>query len=225
MIKKYSLGILFTTFFLVFHLVYGKEIIQYFLVSNIPKDSSFFISRIPFWLIVLFIFTYARKVEGGSISLWKEQIYPLTFYLKKIPYLYLITLGAAALINLILQAIINENLSGKLINTTLLFKDSYFLLVFTCLTAGVTEELMMRGYIQTRLEKIYSSRWVGIIASSLLFGIMHITYGTYKQLIGTTIIGLFLAYNYHRKRSLLLVIIVHFLIDFITLNVIYLNNL
>ncbi|WP_449397880.1 CPBP family glutamic-type intramembrane protease [Chryseobacterium wanjuense] len=67
--------------------------------------------------------------------------------------------------------------------TNLSFKNNYLLIIFTCLTAGVVEELLMRGYIQSRIEKIYANRvfWDHNFRHS--FGILHSTYGTISQVL------------------------------------------
>ncbi|MEN8143450.1 MAG: CPBP family intramembrane glutamic endopeptidase [Gemmatimonadota bacterium] len=42
--------------------------------------------------------------------------------------------------------------------------------------AGFTEEFFFRGFLLTRLEPLLKSRWLAVIASSLLFGVYHLPY-------------------------------------------------
>lgn len=42
--------------------------------------------------------------------------------------------------------------------------------------AGLTEEVMFRGFLQTRLERLLDSRWGAVIVTSLLFGLYHLPY-------------------------------------------------
>lgn len=42
--------------------------------------------------------------------------------------------------------------------------------------AGFTEEFFFRGFLQTRLEALAGSKWVGLILTSLLFGVYHLPY-------------------------------------------------
>lgn len=79
------------------------------------------------------------------------------------------------------------------------------------------EELLMRGYIQPRLEKIYNSPLTGIIGSALLFGILHSTYGTIGQVMVTSFIGIIFAMFYKLYSNIKVLILCHFLIDFISL--------
>jgi membrane protease YdiL (CAAX protease family) len=41
------------------------------------------------------------------------------------------------------------------------------LLVFTCLTAGITEEIIFRGYLLPRLEILLKNKNLSVIISSL----------------------------------------------------------
>jgi membrane protease YdiL (CAAX protease family) len=47
-------------------------------------------------------------------------------------------------------------------------KKIRLLLVFTCLTAGITEEIIFRGYLLPRLE-ILKNKNLSVIISSLFF--------------------------------------------------------
>jgi membrane protease YdiL (CAAX protease family) len=44
------------------------------------------------------------------------------------------------------------------------------------LTAGFTEELFFRGFLQTRLEDLAGSRTWGLVLASLCFGVYHLPY-------------------------------------------------
>jgi hypothetical protein len=88
------------------------------------------------------------------------------------------------------------------------------LLLFTCLTAGITEELIFRGYLLPRLEILFKNKWAAIIISALLFGLAHGGYGDLSKMLVPFIIGFIFAFYYTRYRSLTVLIICHFLIDF-----------
>jgi membrane protease YdiL (CAAX protease family) len=48
--------------------------------------------------------------------------------------------------------------------------------VFLLLTAGFTEEVFFRGYLQTRLERLTGSKLWGLVLASVLFGFYHLPY-------------------------------------------------
>jgi membrane protease YdiL (CAAX protease family) len=93
----------------------------------------------------------------------------------------------------------------------ILLKKNNLLLLFTVFTAGITEELINRGYIHSRLEALTNNKNVAITASSLLFGILHYTYGNFYQIIGPFVIGLVFAFYYSKYRNIKILIICHIL--------------
>ena len=93
------------------------------------------------------------------------------------------------------------------------------LIVIVPVIAGVVEELIFRGYIQTRLQLFFKKAYMPIILSSVMFGIVHIGYGTIPQIIVPCFIGLVMAIHYYKYRNIKILIICHFLYDFIALYV------
>ncbi len=52
--------------------------------------------------------------------------------------------------------------------------------ILMLLTAGFTEEVFFRGFLQTRLEALTGSKWGGLIVTSLLFGLYHLPYAYFN---------------------------------------------
>lgn len=105
--------------------------------------------------------------------------------------------------------------------------------VWMTLEAGVTEEFLFRGVLQTRLTAWFNSAWAGVIVTSVLFGLAHAP-GLFMrggpgvdgwstdplQVIAHTIavlspVGLTFGLIYARTKSLLLVILLHGLVDWL----------
>jgi hypothetical protein len=72
--------------------------------------------------------------------------------------------------------------------------------------AGIAEELLFRGVLQTR--------W-GLIPTSILFGVLHFATPAYALL--ATVVGLYIGLLHHFFRSLLIPIQLHALYDFAAL--------
>ncbi|MDZ5473359.1 CPBP family intramembrane glutamic endopeptidase [Bacillus sp. 31A1R] len=87
---------------------------------------------------------------------------------------------------------------------------------FVSWTAGITEEIIYRGFLLFALTQLFPdlSIWVILIVSSVLFGLAH-TYQGWNNVIRTSIMGLFLALIYISLDSLIPVILFHFLADYI----------
>jgi len=109
-----------------------------------------------------------------------------------------IFLGGIVINLLSSQAGVNDQ--SKVVETVNAF--SYEVILMAILLAPIGEELLFRGFLTKRF---------GIIISSLLFGIVHIAYGSYVEIIGAIYIGLVLAYIFKKTESLTPCILTHFL--------------
>ena len=80
--------------------------------------------------------------------------------------------------------------------------------------AGISEEVLFRGVIQPWLETAWGAS-AGLIASNIIFGLVHAITPLYTVL--ATLVGIFLglALDYGGERNLLIPIIIHGLYDFL----------
>jgi hypothetical protein len=85
-------------------------------------------------------------------------------------------------------------------------------IIIIALIAGVAEEMLFRGVLQVRF---------GIVAASIVFGLMHCISPAY--VIITAVMGLYIGAFYYFSKSLLVPIQIHFLYDLAAL--IYLKYL
>jgi membrane protease YdiL (CAAX protease family) len=76
------------------------------------------------------------------------------------------------------------------------------------LSAGVVEELFFRGFLQAR---------IGVLASTALFALAHLSYGQPFMLIGITVLSLFFSALVVWRRSILAAIAAHFAFDAVQL--------
>ncbi|MEM2487999.1 MAG: CPBP family intramembrane glutamic endopeptidase [Thermoproteota archaeon] len=84
-----------------------------------------------------------------------------------------------------------------------------YTIVVTSLTAGVCEELIWRGYLQTRLENRFIGRsWVAVTIQAMLFGLWH---GPSLHAVFTGLSGFIYGLIYTKTRKLLPIMISHWL--------------
>lgn len=72
------------------------------------------------------------------------------------------------------------------------------------LSAGVVEEIFFRGFLQAR---------IGVLASTALFALAHLSYGQPFMLIGITVLSLFFSALVLWRRSILAAVVAHFAFD------------
>jgi membrane protease YdiL (CAAX protease family) len=79
-------------------------------------------------------------------------------------------------------------------------------------TAGVTEEVVVRGYAQTRLEQLKAPTAVILLLPTALWGMLHLYEGAGPALT-IFCLGMLYAWYYHKTRRLWPIIIAHALFD------------
>lgn len=222
---KYSVGIVLTFVLLALSMLYSIPLINHFFHFKTITADLFFYNRLSLWLVLLLILAYNFFIENRSFFVWEDKKYSFGFYFAAVICLYFICAIGGAFLNAIIMLLTHEKVSDKLLQLSSIFKNNYLLIIFTCLTAGVIEELLMRAYIQPRIEKIYKSPVLGIIISALLFAILHSTYGTIGQVVVPFFIGIVFALFYKKYSNIKILIICHFMFDFISLMVMNMTDL
>ena len=182
-----------------------------------PNEVTFFISRIFYWLCLALLWIFALKVEKQKFLIWTEEKYKIWIYFVFIVAIYLILVFGLQLVKMITGLISSYKVSPQFVNSLKLLRENKFLLFFTALTAGVTEELIFRGYLQPRFEIIFKSGWFGILLPSMLFGFLHYGYGTLLNVTAAFFIGLIFSIFYRKYRNLKVLILFHFLWDLLLL--------
>lgn len=184
---------------------------------GINPESKFWFSRFEIWGALLIVFLFSKKVEKDDFLLWKGQKKKLLFYvLSVLTLIVFITILLTTLSLLLKNAGLTSN--DKALNTMNdLLCNNLILLIFTCLTAAFTEELIFRGYMLPRLDILFKNKWLSILVSAFLFGIVHIGYGDFERMLFPFIIGTVFGIFYYKYRSLTVLIICHFLMDFYSL--------
>ncbi|UPO89748.1 CPBP family glutamic-type intramembrane protease [Niallia sp. Man26] len=87
---------------------------------------------------------------------------------------------------------------------------------YVSFTAGVTEEIIYRGFLLFAFSYLFPSLsiWFVAIFASLLFGLAHTYQGLLSGVLRTAIVGLVFSILYAGLGSIIPLIILHFLIDY-----------
>ncbi|WP_027388409.1 CPBP family intramembrane glutamic endopeptidase [Chryseobacterium gregarium] len=214
---KYASGILLTFVLLASAMLYSFPFLNTVTGTAGLTSEKFLYSRMMLWFVAILVFLYSHFIEKHRFLLWKEKPYSVLFYTGAVISLYFICLFGGVFVNVLVKISTHEKTSGQLVRLALIFKGNYPLIILTCLTAGVVEELLMRGYMQPRMEKIYRNPYVGIIIPAVLFGILHSTYGTFGQVLVPFFIGVVFAVFYKRYSNIKILMACHFMYDFVSL--------
>lgn len=86
------------------------------------------------------------------------------------------------------------------------------ILVLSALRAGITEEVIVVGYLFERLRRLGWGVWTIILSTAVLRGTYHLYQG-FGAFVGNIAMGVLFGWLYHRYGRLLPLIIAHTLID------------
>lgn len=204
------LGICLSFFLTLFSAFYAGLLIKQL---PITPDKVFYFSKLIFWVNLILIFFYSREFEKQELLIWVEKNYSPLSYVKLVGVTLLMLLVGSVIIGLTLKLLGFDPSSEKMVRILSSLQNNLFRMIFVCLTAGVTEELIFRGYLLPRLNLFFKKPWTAIIISSLLFGILHASYGTVSQVMVPVFMGFVLGFQYEKYRNIKIVIICHFLWD------------
>jgi len=184
---------------------------------HLTPENFYWLSRVMFWIGLLILFLYVAKIEKQPFLLWGETKQSFSFYIVSFLAIICTIFFGSIIIALILKLSgVNTN-SQKFFQILKVFQHSMPLVIFTCLTAGVVEEFVFRGYLMPRLQLLVKKSWLVIIISSALFGVLHFGYGTVGNVLVPFFIGAVFAVHYNKFRNIRVLMFCHFFWDFMLL--------
>lgn len=185
--KKLVLLLLTLVFFYVVH-------------SYTFNESEIYWYLYPFIILICIAISIVSMDQKDDISIWKCIVFGIGYGV----LLYGLVRSVYILINSINKEWIQS--IPKFITT---FGPSniwqYLILIFIIV---VGEELFWRGFVQETI-KSWTSPFISIVISSLLFSGTYIVSGYISYGIIIFVIGLFLGFIYEWKKSMPLIIVVH----------------
>ena len=203
-IKK-LLGFLFYAFFIyIFALIINNLIYQF----CTPKTLSYaqWIATPLGELINIFIIDIALGLS--AICIGKAKLNIGTIKREKIALLTLLCILVAlteCLPELSLITALSQ-IIGEVPETDLIKNINVGTFFSVCILAPIVEELFFRGVVERILLKLKTSPWVGIIASAMLFTMIHeFPY----QAIGAFIGGVIYGWVYYKTKSIYLTFSMH----------------
>lgn len=177
-----------------------------------PVVSIVFLNRLLLWGGLLLFILYVKYFLEEKFLPWKERnLSVFKTILAIIVVLAVLFIGFIGLVLLIQLFDFSPTNVPEIEEIKSITLKNIPLMVFTCFTAAVLEEILFRGYMQPTFSKITNSVSLGIILNSILFGLIHISYGTVYQVIIPIFFGLVFSIFYAKYRNMKVLIICHFI--------------
>ncbi len=212
--RQNAIGLAGVVIAILFPLVLSLLIIM----SGLNYPDKVLYSRFIFWAEVLFLMLYASKAEHRKFLIWEDKPADIGFFIGSIVALYFLSL-ACGIVGSIPKFLGWHESNAAFKRIVAMFINRPWLMLFTAVTAGVTEELIFRGYILTRLSLLFKNKYIPIIISALAFSSLHYSYRSLREYILTFLIGILFGVYYQQYRNIKVLIMVHFMIDIISLEV------
>lgn len=171
------------------------------------------------WLIPLIMYIYSTKVENQKFLIIEEKNYKFSWSLKNLILLFLAAFLIVITVNLFVKIIGFNNHSNILNKIISILHAHKFVVLLLSLSAGITEELVFRGYIFGRLEQLFEKPLIPILISSALFGVVHVPYGTLSQVLFPFLLGVLYSWHYFKYGNIKVLIMSHIMWDFLSLMV------
>lgn len=186
-----------------------------------PQFPSFlrygYLKKIIIWSWLLLVYLYTAGVEKQDFFLWKDSRHSILFYCISVITIAVLSFLARSSQQLLPGIGLNVQRSQLLHQMLSYLHTHFFLLVLTCITAAVVEELIFRAYLIPRLSMLLRDAYLPVIISALFFGLAHIGYGTLINMFVPFLLGLIFGAYYQKYRNIKVLIICHFLLDLTSL--------
>lgn len=186
-------------------------IIPIFIKPNVNEPFSTLVSFGIFWGLAFAVLVFTRVIENLPLTTigWK----PLSWKSA------LLAIGLGILLSLLVpvltllvSAIFPPSNSGTIAQVASDF--SWQVLLLSVFTAGVTEEILFRGYALERLQELTGDKWISGLISLVFFVVVHTTGWDIAHIIGVVLpLGIIMTGLYFWQRNLLFVMIVHTVIN------------
>lgn len=183
-----------------------KNVLQSFVLLtllrliNLSVPQFFNITLLQYSLIygIMFIPIYSI-IKSQNLS--KEEL-GINFHKM---YIYL---PLAILIGSIISIIEYKIFNPISLIENIRFSSVFLLILIMFAFVATVEEIIFRSILQSNVVKVFGIRY-GILASSILFGVMHSSYGIFNEILIAIILGIILGYIFQKTKSLLFIISIH----------------
>lgn len=197
--------------------IFGSSLLIHLQGITKPDAATLWLSRIMFWIVAGLLWFYTVTIEKKKLLVWEENKYSWLHCIWHVFLIIVVIFSVMIPVSVVLQFLVETRTSAKLMEIKSFIQASKPLLLFVVVTAGVTEEIIFRGYLQPRFEALTKNPFWAIFVTSALFACLHIGYGTIQNVVGPFVIGLVFSTYYWKFRNLKVLIACHILIDLIAM--------
>ena len=207
-IKKTILGLSLS---LVLPAIFVLFISPIIIQPNVAEPIFVLVGFVFFWGLALAMLGFTKAVENRPLETIGWKPLPWKSALMAVGLGILLSLSVPVL-TLLVSAIFPPSDTGTITQVTSNFP--WWVLLLSVFTAGITEEILFRGYALERLHEMTGNKWMSGLISLIFFVAVHATGWNAAHIVGVVLpLGIILTGLYFWQRNLLFVMIVHVVIN------------
>lgn len=191
--------------------IFALFISPIFILPHVNGPLSTLVGFGVFWGLAFAVLVFTRKIENLPLSTigWRSLSWKSA--LMAIGLGVLLSLLVPVL-TLLVSVIFPASNSGTVVQVVSNYP--WWILLLSVITAGITEEILFRGYPLERLIEVTGSKWISGLISLLFFVAVHAIGWNITHIVGVVLpLGMILTGLYFWQRNVLFVMIVHMVID------------
>lgn len=178
---------------------------------NVNEPFSTLVGFGIFWGLAFAVLGFTHAIENRPLATigWKSLSWKSALMAVGLGFLLSLLVP---MFTLLINNIFPQSNSGTL--TQVVSNYSWWILLLSVLTAGITEEILFRGYPLERLQEVTGNKWISGLVSLVFFVAVHAMGWNIAHIIGVVLpLGAILTGLYFWRRNLLFVMIVHVVIN------------
>jgi membrane protease YdiL (CAAX protease family) len=181
------------------------------LTSNFPEQTRAIWGLALTWIAAIALLILIKYGEGRPFT--SVGFSPITIKEGLLAMCIGIVLSISVpLLTLLASQLLPSATDGSILDATV--QNSWQMLLLGVLTAGITEEIIFRGYLIERLDELTGRPFIAVGVSVLAFTLPHILNWNITHVVGVVLpLGLILTWLYLWKRNIIFNMIVHIVID------------
>jgi membrane protease YdiL (CAAX protease family) len=180
------------------------------LTRNVPEATKTIWGLTLTWVVTFALLILIKYGEGRAYS--RLGFAPLTIKDGLLAAVIGIVLSISVpLLTLLVSQFLPSTTEGSILDTA---QAPWFILLLGVLTAGITEEIIFRGYLIERLSELTGKPLFAVGVSVIAFSLPHLLNWNISHVVGVVLpLGLILSWLYLWKRNIIFNMIVHIVID------------
>lgn len=181
----------------------------YLFESLLDQKAEIVVGMLFMWLLAVSLIVITRHGENLTLSSI-GLVWPTRVMILQAIGIGILLMLAVPVLSILSSALFPEEMSSLETVTQL----PWWLILFGVITAGITEEILFRGYALERLEKLTENKWFSSVVALIFFVLVHIGSWNMAHVVGVVIpLGIVLILLYWWKRNTIMLMIIHVIVN------------